>query len=558
MSKVTGAQFIADVLQDYGVTHVFFVPYILGHTMVELERRTGIKRILTHGEKAAAYMADGYARACGRPGICMAQMIGAANLAAGLRDASLACSPVIALTGGPYPASCGKHVYQEIDDLPIFRQVTKFSAQVNRVDRLPDVIRQAFRAATTGTPGPVYIQLQGHLGEIELCSMESESGAEKRFSCVPPFRTEADGNSVREVARLLQSAKKPLIVAGGGVRTSRAHRELVELAERLSIPVATSLNAKEVIPGNHPLAVGVPGLYCRESANRAALEADLVFFVGSRTGSQVTFDWRVPPMGTAVIQLDVDPAELGRHYPNRASLLGDAKVTLSQLIREVDPSTADVRKDWVERVKGFVREWQDEFGTKMNSDAVPIRPERICRELTKMLPDRAVLVSETGHSGMWTGGMVDLNGSGQQYIRAAGSLGWGLPASLGAKLALPEQPVLLFTGDGGFWYHISELETAARWNIKTVFLVNNNSGLNQEMKPNQDAYGGKLHGEHGDLWKFRDVNFVQVAEAMGVQGVRVEKPGDLPHALDRAFSAGAPFVIDIATDVEAVAPLAKV
>jgi acetolactate synthase-1/2/3 large subunit len=558
MPKITGAQFIADTLQGYGVTHVFFVPYILGHTMVELEERTGIKRILTHGEKAAAYMADGYARACGRPGICMAQMIGAANLAAGLRDASLACSPVIALTGGPYPASCGKHVYQEIDDLPVFRQVTKFSAQVSRADRLPDVVRQAFRAATTGTPGPVYIQLQGHLGEIELDSLESESGAENRFSCVPPFRPEADGNSVREVARLLQSAKKPLIVAGGGVRTSRAHRELVALAERLSIPVATSLNAKEVIPGNHPLAVGVPGLYCRESANRAALEADLVFFIGSRTGSQTTFDWRVPPMGTPVIQLDVNPAELGRHYPNRASLLGDAKVTLSQLIREVDPSTASIREEWVERVRGFVHQWQDEFGAKMNSDAVPVRPERICRELTRMLPDHTLLVSETGHSGMWTGGMVDLNGSGQQYIRAAGSLGWGLPASLGAKLALPEQPVLLFTGDGGFWYHIGELETAARWNIKTVFLVNNNSSLNQEMKPNRDAYGGELHGEHADLWKFRDVNFVQVAEAMGVQGVRVEKPGDLPQALDRAFSAGAPFVIDVATEVEAVAPLARV
>jgi len=558
MSKITGAQFIADTLQGYGVTHVFFVPYILGHTMVELEKRTGIKRILTHGEKAAAYMADGYARACGRPGVCMAQLVGAANLAAGLRDASLACSPIIALTGGPYLTSRGKHVYQEVDDLPIFRPVTKFSAPVNRADRLPDLLRQAFREATTGSPGPVYIQLQGHSGEIELESIEIAPIAEERFSCVPPFRAEADGDSVKEVARLLQSAKKPLIVAGGGVRASRAHRELVELAERLSIPVATSLNAKEIIPGNHPLAVGVPGLYCRESANRAVLEADLVFFVGSRTGSQLTFNWRVPPMGTAVIQLDVNPAELGRHYPNRASLLGDAKASLSRLIREVDPATADRRKDWVERVRGFVCEWRDEFDTKMNSDAVPVRPERVCRELTKMLPDHTVLVSETGHSGMWTGGMVDLNGSGQQYIRAAGSLGWGLPASLGAKLALPEQPVLLFTGDGGFWYHIGELETAARWNIKTIFLINNNSGFNQEMKPNQEAYGGELHGAHGDLWKFRDVNFVQVAEAMGVQGVRVEKPGDLPHALDQAFSANAPFVIDVVTDVEAVAPLATV
>jgi acetolactate synthase-1/2/3 large subunit len=159
---------------------------------------------------------------------------------------------------------------------------------------------------------------------------------------------------------------------------------------------------------------------------------------------------------------------------------------------------------------------------------------------------------------MWTGGMVDLNRPGQQYIRAAGSLGWGLPASLGAKLACPDKPVLLFTGDGGFWYHLSELETAARWNIKAVFLVNNNSALNQEMEPNKQVYGGELHGEHGDLWKFRDVDFVKVAEPMGVRGVRVERPQDLPLALDQAFAADAPFVIDVVTDVDAVAPLAKI
>jgi len=558
MPKMTGAQFIADTLEGYGVTHVFFVPYILGYTMAELEKRTRIKRILTHGEKAAAYMADGYARAGGRPGVCMAQMVGASNLAAGLRDPFLACTPLIALTGGPYPSSQGKHVYQEVDDLPAFEQVTKFSARVNTVGRLPDVFRQAFRAATTGPPGPVYIQVQGHWGaEIETCDMAAEGIVDERFTRLPPFRPEADGNSVKEVVRLLQSAKQPVIVAGGGVRSSRAHEELVGLAERLLIPVATSLNAKEIIPGDHPLLVGVPGLYCRESANRALLESDLVFFVGSRTGSQVTLDWRLPPFGTPVIQLDINPEELGRHYPNQASLLGDAKATLSRLIREIDPATADTRKDWVERVQGYVQEWRAEFNPNMQSDAVPIRPERICRELTAHLPDQTVLVSDTGHSGMWTGGMVDLNGSGQQYIRAAGSLGWGLPASLGAKLAVPDKPVLLFTGDGGFWYHIAELETAARWNINAVFLINNNSALNQEMQPNQEAYGGELHGDHGDLWRFRHVDFVQVAEAMGVQGIRVEKPRDLPLALDQAFSSKAPFVIDVVTDVEAVAPLAK-
>jgi acetolactate synthase-1/2/3 large subunit len=211
------------------------------------------------------------------------------------------------------------------------------------------------------------------------------------------------------------------------------------------------------------------------------LEADLVLFVGSHTGSQLTFDWQVPPPETPVIQLDVDPEELGRHYPNRVSLLGDAKTVLGQLIDASDASTAALRQQWVKRAQTMVSQWREEFAPLMNSDAVPIRPERLCKELGELMPPDTLLVSETGHSGMWTGGMIDLNEPGQGFIRAAGSLGWGLPAALGAKLALPRRPVLLFSGDGGFWYHLSELETAVRWNINAVLLINNNRSLNQEI-----------------------------------------------------------------------------
>src|SRR5437763_4045120 len=163
MPLLTGAQFLADTLHAQGVTHVFFVPAILSHTLAELERRTGIRRILTHGEKAAVYMADGYARATGRPGVCFAQCVGAANLAAGLRDPYLACSPLVVFTGGPYPHTRHRHTYQETDDRPLFAPLTKFSARVDTVDRLPDVLRQAFRAATTGTPGPTHVEMRGHL-----------------------------------------------------------------------------------------------------------------------------------------------------------------------------------------------------------------------------------------------------------------------------------------------------------------------------------------------------------------------------------------------------------
>src|SRR5512145_2737536 len=218
MKKMTGAEALADMLAGYGVTHVFMVPAVLRRTFAEMERRTSIKRIHTHGEKSAAYMADGYARASGRPGICMAQVIGALNLAAGLRDAHLPHSPVIAMTGGRDPRTKFRKVYQEVDDVPAFEPVTKFNATVDDVSRIPDMVRQAFRVATSGTPGPVHLQFRGNEGQIDLEEADLEPLVEPLFARTPPFRPEPDGASVLAALKVLQEAVRPVFVAGGGVR----------------------------------------------------------------------------------------------------------------------------------------------------------------------------------------------------------------------------------------------------------------------------------------------------------------------------------------------------
>ncbi len=554
MTKMKGYEYLAEAFKAYDVSNVFLVPTILVKILAELEARTDIQRIVTHGEKSAVYMADAYARVSGRVGICMGQTVGAANIAAALRDPYLACTPMIAITGGAYPSTRGRHTYPQIEDYPLFKPVTKSSAYVDSIDRLPDTVRQAFRTATTGTPGPVHIQLRDHMGEIELEEADFDMTFEPQFGHVPPFRPEAGDAAIQRVAELLGAAQQPIIVAGGGARTSGAHAEIVELAEAMAIPVATALNAKEIILNDHPLAVGVPGNYSRRSANRAVAEADLVFFIGSQTGSQVTWNWRLPAPGTDVIQLDINPEELGRHYPNTASLLGDATATLQKLLKAVDRSTADSREGWIGRTKILVQEYRDEIHDLQHSDAVPIRPERITKELTDLMPPDTILVSDTGHSGLWTGGMIDLAKPGQGFIRCAGSLGWGLPAALGAKLGAPQRPVLLWTGDGGVWYHWSEIETAVRWNIHAVIMVNNNRSLNQEIPIWTEAYGGKLHGRHGDLWQFNEVNFAEMAESMGATGIRVTKPGDLQSAIERAFAADGPVVLDVITDIDAQAP----
>jgi acetolactate synthase-1/2/3 large subunit len=554
--KMLGAECMADMLRDYGVTHVFHVPAVLRRSFVEMERRTGIKRLHVHGEKAAAYMADGYARASGRPGVCMAQVIGALNLAAGLRDAWLAHSPVIAMTGGREPRTKFRKVYQEVDDMPSFEPVTKFNATVDDVTRVPDMVRQAFRVAVSGTPGPVHLQFRGNEGQVDAEEGEMEPLCEPQFAQVPPFRPEPDQASVLAALAILQAAERPVIVAGGGVRASGAQGLVVALAEALQIPVATSLNGKDTIPATHPLSAGVAGTYSRESANRVVNRADLVCFIGTEAGGMTTHFWTVPPIGTPAIQIDINPEVLGRNYPLLAAVNGDVKVTVARMVAAADRATAGKRKGWIEETRTICAEWQEKYGALMASDAVPIRPERLCAELSRHVPEDAIVVVDTGHAGMWMGGMFDLTSPRQSYLRSAGHLGWAFPAGLGAKCACPERPVVTFTGDAGFWYHIGEIETAVRWRINAVTVVNNNGGGNQSKRGFDRVYGGTQTDGGRSLWTFNKTNFARIAEDMGALGIRVENAAAFPAALAQALAAGRPAVIDVVTDIDALAPLA--
>ena len=555
-TKRTGAEVLADMLAGYGVTHVFMVPAVLRRTFAEMERRTKIARVHCHGEKAAAYMADGYARASGKPGICMAQVIGALNLAAGLRDAYLAHSPIIAMTGGRDPKSKFRKVYQEVDDVPAFEPVTKFNATIDDVARIPDMVRQAFSVATSGAPGPVHLQFRGNEGQVDVEEAETEALVEAQFARVPPFRPEPEAAHVAVALALLQKAERPIFVAGGGARASGAGRELVALAEALQIPVATSLNGKDCIPGTHPLSVGVVGSYSRESANRAVNRADLVCFIGSETGGMTTHFWAVPKIGTAAIQVDIEPEALGRNYPLQASVLGDAKAVLSAMLRQANRTSAKKREPWIREVSALRTDWYAKYKSVLESDSAPIHPARICHELTQHVPDNGIVVVDTGHAGMWMGGMYDLRVPTQSYMRSAGHLGWAFPAGLGAKAACPDRPVVAFTGDAGFWYHIAEVETAVRWNINSVTVVNNNGGGNQSKRGFDRAYGGEPTSKSRELWTYNAMNFARLAEDMGALGIRVERASDIAPAFARALAANRPAVIDVVSDIEALAPLA--
>jgi acetolactate synthase-1/2/3 large subunit len=554
-STRTGASAVADMLAGYGVTHVFMVPAILRRTFAELERRhPEIARIGTHGEKAAAYMADGYARASGRPGVCAAQAVGALNLCAGLREPFLARSPVIAFTGGRLPATRFRQVYQEADDLPAFDQVTKLNTSIDDVRRFPDMIRQAFRVATTGSPGPVHIQVQGNEGQLDSDIEDLDALVEPEFASVPPFRPRPDDERVRAALAVLQAAERPVLVAGGGVRASRAGAELVALAEALNITVGTSGNGRDTIPGTHPLCVGVVGTYSRETANRVVNRADAVCFVGTATGGMTTHFWSVPKIGAPAIQIDIDPEQLGRNYPLQAGVLGDARVTLARMLELADREAAPSRAAWLDEIEAITSEWRERHEGVLASDDLPLRPERICRALTEHLPDDSIVLVDTGHAGMWMSQFFDLTAPTQSYLRSCGHLGWAFCAGLGAKCAAPDRHVAAFIGDGGLYYHLGEIETAARWGINTVTVVNNNGGGNQSKRGFDWAYDGDSTARSRELWAYTEVDLAAVAERLGALGIVVEKPTELALALERAFEADRPVVIDVRTDIEVHAP----
>ena len=546
-----GARYIAEAARAVGIDHVFFVDAVLRRALVEMEE-VGIRRVLARSEKAAAYMADGYSRAARRPALCMAQSVGAANLAAGLQDAFLGQSSVVALTGRKPAMEQYRNAYQEIPHEPLFSAVTKMTARVDLPDQLPLLLRQAFRVATTGRPGPAHLDIDGMTGDTTaMAECALAAMPEASFARVPAYRPPADPAMLAQAAAAIDQARRPVLVLGTGVMVSQAEAAVAALAERLSAPVVAALDAKSALVEQHPLNGGIVGTYSRSCANRIVAEADLVLFVGCDTGDQVTSNWVLPRPGLPVVQIDPDPVELGRSYPGTIGLQADVRTGLEQLAAAVAPRASGA---WDARARTLVAEWRAETAPALAASGTPIRPERLCAELSAVLPDDAVLVADTGYSSQWSGTLVELRSPRQRYLRAAGSLGWGFPGALGAKCALPGRPVVCFTGDGGFMYHMAELETARRCGIHTVTVVNNNGCLAQGARSIDAAYEGR-RGNKNEIYVFHPMNFAEVAQSMDCFGIRVENPADFADAFAEASRAGRPAVIDVVTDPEARAPL---
>jgi acetolactate synthase I/II/III large subunit len=549
---VTGAEWLARALAINGTTHVFFIDAVLRRTLIELGA-LGVTRVLAHAEKSAAYMADGYARVAGKPGICFAQSVGAANLAAGLQDAYLGRSPVIALTGREPPFYHHRNTYQELPHGPLYASVTKFSADVTEAADLPRLLRQAWREAVSGSPRPVHLDLYGRSAAVVETSMVNEPvAADPTLQLtMPPYRPAPSDDEIERAATKLLVARRIVIVAGAGVAASGAGPEILALGEALAAPIGTSLGGRGVIPTRHRLSIGCPGNYAAPPANQIVHEADLVVFVGCYTGDQVTHTWRIPPLDTEVVQIDIDPVEFGRSYPRTLGLMGDPKATLSKLLAAIGKPRRD--SGFADRAACIVAAWREARAPLLASNAAPILPDRLCAEITRALPEDGILVADTGYSGIWTSSLIELNGTTQTYLRAAGSLGWSFPAALGAKCAAGKRKVICWSGDGAIYYHLTELETARRRGIAVVLVINNNSGFGQGW-PNIQRQQGNKPGDVRELVRFGPTNFADVAHAFGLRGIRVEEPNQIAPALSEALASDETVVVDVATDIDARAP----
>ncbi len=547
-----GGGLLACLLAEHGVRHVFGVPG--GQTLALydaiLDREPGMRHVLVRDERSAAYAADGYARVTGLAGVCDATVgPGAAKLPSGLGEALGASVPVVALVS-ELPARLAPHRYrsaasQALDQAALLAAVTKWQATVPDAATLPALVRQAFREATTGRPGPVALFLPQDV--LDGPAPDYLALPPSRFGSFPAFRPWPDPDDVAAAVAVLRGAERPFILAGGGVLHSGAGAELTALAKALSAAVGTTLSGKGAIAEDHPLSVGVTGSMGTAAAAAALAEADVVLFAGTKAGSGPTFGWTLPAAGQIIVQLDLDPAELGRAFPVAAAVLADARAGLGSL-RTALAGQAGAEQDraaWRARIAELAKAWRADRDAERASDAVPIAPQRVLAEIEAALGSDDILICDASLASGWGGAYLEQRRRGRRVLcpRGQAGLGYALPAAIGVATARPGVRTVVLAGDGAMGYAAGELATVAELGLPVTVIVLNNRSLGWIRWYRRITFGRGWEGED-----FSDVAFADVARAFGLAGERVTEPGHLAAALRAACSAPGPALLDVVTE----------
>ncbi len=496
---------------------------------------SNIRHVLVRHEQCAAHMADGYARATGKIGVCTSTSgPGSTNLVTGVATAYVDSSPMLVLTGQVTTSAIGNQAFQEADSFSLMMPITKHNFRILTPSEIPEAIKRGVAIANAGRKGPVHIDLPSDVQKGEVPDQEMS----REFPDSPPLEDFAD---LPEALKILKSAERPMLLVGGGIIWSNASGEVVRLAEMLMAPVATTIMAKGVIPEDHPLSLGIIGMHGREVARKAFLEADVILAVGTRFSDRSSGAQSELPISTKIIHVDIDPGEAGKSARTQVRMVGDAKKALQLMISGLNISKGETA--WTLRIKGLL----EDCNCNIDIESTPILPQFAIHELNRSLPHDAIVCTEVGQNQMWAAHFFKARYP-RQFITSGGfgTMGFGFPASLGAKVAFPDRAVIDIAGDGSIQMVSHEFATAVSEYLPVVVCVFNNGWLGM-VRQWQKLFAERRYS--GTELK-DNPDFVKLAQAYGADGAHVERPSELKEALRTGLQAGVPYLIDIHMDPE--------
>ncbi|MGH7508438.1 MAG: biosynthetic-type acetolactate synthase large subunit [Gemmatimonadales bacterium] len=538
--SLTGAQILCRALLEEGVDLLFGYPggaiMPFYHALPEFP---ALRHVLVRHEQAAAHAADGYARASGRAGVCVATSgPGATNLVTGLATAHMDSTPVVAITGQVSRAMMGRDAFQETDIIGITQPITKHSRLIEDVAEIAEAVGEAFHVAQEGRPGPVLLDIpkdvQNAKAEWKGGRAEGRNGGRPEAANVPPYRRTA---ALAEAARLIAEAQRPLIMAGHGVLLAQAYPELRLLAERTGIPVITTLLGISGFPESHPLHLGMPGMHGEVHVNRAIQQSDLIIGLGLRFDDRVTGNLAGFARSAKLVHVDLDPSEIGKNVPAAVALVGDVREVLCSLLPGVAPRNCDA---WREEIAGFVRAREESFRASLS-------PQGILDAIDNATGGRCAIVSDVGQHQMWVAKLYRYQHPNSHITSGGlGTMGFAVPAAMGVALARPGEPVWAISGDGGFQMNMQEIATMVQEKIPVKMAIFNNGYLGM-VRQWQQFFHGKRYSAT-PIWS---PDYVRLAGAYGIAGNRVESLDQLDEAVRAALAEPGPALVEFMIEQEA-------
>ncbi len=541
-----GGEAIIESLKNMGVKTIFGYPGGQTIPFYDMLYDSELDHILVRHEQCAAHAADGYARASGKVGVCLATSgPGATNLVTGIATAYMDSSPIIAITGQVPTHLIGNDAFQEADIIGITMPITKHSFQPKNPDLIPSIIKSSFEIAATGRPGPILIDVPKEVQEGELSKFDDS------IIDTPGYNPTIKGNikQIKKARDLIRESKKPMILAGAGVIISNACSELKKLSDTIDAPVMTSLLGKGAIDENDDMALGMLGMHGRKVSNDYVNESDLLIAVGIRFSDRTTgrLDSFVPD--TKVIHIDIDPAEIGKNVDVDLPIVGDAKNVLSSLNKILkDYEVSDDVKSWANMIK----QKKQDLLPRVTYDDIPLKPQTVIKEISEVLTPESILTTDVGQNQMWAAHFYNTQ-KPRKFISSGGlgTMGFGFPSAIGAKVACPDDPVVSINGDGGFLMVCQELATVREYDIPVIAVVLENRTLGMVYQWQSLLYNER----HSQTLLGNSPDFVKLAESFGVNAVKITKPGETKEALSSAIKDNEPILLNVVIDSEEALPM---